>query len=71
MAINPCRHYNTVLGGKVVVRWQRSNYRRQRIKSPQNLIIALLEIKKGRYYSSNTLINIIKIYTDAISQYER
>jgi hypothetical protein len=27
------------------VRWQRSNYRRQRIKSPQNRTIAVLETK--------------------------
>jgi hypothetical protein len=41
----PDLRYNMALGGKVMVRWQRHNYRGRRTKSPQNLIIALFELK--------------------------
>ena len=69
MAGQPDLRYKAALGGKVIVWWQRPNYRGQRTKSPQNIVIALLELKLRWNYFSNILIYKQNIYIQLVNKY--
>ena len=54
---------------QIMVRQQRPNYRGQRTKSPQNIVIALLELKLRWNYFSNILIYNQNIYIELVNKY--